>query len=161
MELRLLFATPDTESLTLLESLLASALELTPMQVAVDHVDSMHELMARADRYADDTVLLDWPMAQAATPELVKELLVHNPELRIVALLPAGYRQYRQEVWRAGACTSIAKENMEQEWLSSILCVMHRSMVREAKLHALYTVGATAAASMTTDVKESALCCNG
>jgi hypothetical protein len=51
-----------------------------------------------------------------------------------VALLPQSYRQYRREVWQAGACSSIAKENMEQEWLSSVLCIMHRAMEREARL---------------------------
>ncbi len=54
--------------------------------------------------------------------------------MRIVALLPQSYRQYRHSVWEAGACSSIPKENIDQEWLSSILCVMQRSMQREASL---------------------------
>jgi len=56
----------------------------------------------------------------------------------VVALLPLGYRQYRQRVWQAGACNSIPKEHMDQEWLSSILCVMHRAMQREARLIVRY-----------------------
>ena len=64
----------------------------------------------------------------------MRALLVRNPRLRIVALLPQSYRQYRQQVWEAGACTSIPHEHMDQEWLSSILCVMHRAMEREARL---------------------------
>ena len=155
VELRLLYATPDIDSLELLESLLVSALELTPLQVTTAHVDSTAMLIARADNRADDIILLDWPMAQAATPELVHDLLEHNPQLRIVALLPASYRQYRREVWRAGACSSIAKENMEQEWLSSILCVMHRAMQREAKLHAFYTTNR----QPTADIKATDMCC--
>jgi hypothetical protein len=54
--------------------------------------------------------------------------------MRIVALLPESYRQYRQRVWEAGACSSIPQEHMDQEWLSSILCVMKRAMQREAAL---------------------------
>lgn len=157
MELRLLYATPDADSLMLLESLLASALELTPLQVTTAHVASTGALMARADSRSDDIILLDWPMAYAATPQLVHELLERNPQLRIVALLPASYRQYRREVWRAGACSSIAKENMEQEWLSSVLCVMHRAMQREAKIHAYYAANKLPAAAL----EESEVCCPG
>lgn len=139
MEIRLLFATPDEESAALLDSLLASALELTPLHVTAAHVATQDALLARADADVDDVIVLDWLMANAATPGLVSTLVEHNPRLRIVAVLPLSYRQYRKEVWQAGACSSIAKENMEQEWFSSVLCIMHRAMQREAKLHAYYS----------------------
>ncbi|MEJ5248964.1 MAG: hypothetical protein WHS90_14405 [Caldilinea sp.] len=138
MEIRLLFASPDPQSQTLFRSLLAAALELTPLQVRDECVDTVEALLARTDAAADDVVVLDWLMAEAETPALVSTLLARNPQLRIVALLPHGYRQYRREVWQAGACSSIAKENMEQEWFSSVLCIMHRAMQREARLHAYY-----------------------
>jgi DNA-binding NarL/FixJ family response regulator len=154
MEIRLLFATPDPESKMLLESLLASALELTPLQVTVNHVATEEALMARAKASADDVVVLDWLMTKSETATLVSSLLQHNPQVRIVALLPQSYRQYRSQVWQAGACSSIAKENMEQEWFSSVLCIMHRAMQREAKLHAHY-LGLASAEVM----EESATCC--
>ncbi len=138
MEIRLLFATPDPASHMLLDSLLASALELTPLNVTAEHVLSQDELLQRVDAGADDVVVLDWLMAQSGTPALVTAILEHNPRLRVVAVLPQSYRQYRKQVWQAGACSSIAKENMEQEWFSSVLCIMHRAMQREAKLHDYY-----------------------
>ncbi len=154
MEIRLLFATPDPESAVLLDSLLVSALELTPLNVTVKHVTTEDELLARADADADDVVVLDWLLANAETPAMVATLGAHNPRLRIVALLPQSYRQYRRQVWQAGACSSIAKENMEQEWFSSVLCIMHRAMQREARLHAHYLgLAATVAA------EEPATCC--
>jgi DNA-binding NtrC family response regulator len=154
MEIRLLFATPDQESQTLLDSLLTSALELTPLSVRAEHATTKDALLARVDADADDVVVLDWLMAQSETPALVSALLERNPKLRIVALLPQSYRQYRRQVWQAGACSSIAKENMEQEWFSSVLCIMHRAMQREAKLHAHYLGLASAHV-----VEESATCC--
>jgi DNA-binding NarL/FixJ family response regulator len=138
MEIRLLFATPDQESQALLDSLLSSALELTPLTVRAEHVTTKERLLERVDADVDDVVVLDWLMAQAETPALVSTMLQRNPKLRIVALLPQSYRQYRKQVWQAGACSSIAKENMEQEWFSSVLCIMHRAMQREARLHAYY-----------------------
>ena len=154
MEIRLLFATPDPESAVLLDSLLVSALELTPLNVTVTHVTTEDELLARADADADDVVVLDWLLANAETPALVSTLGAHNPRLRSIALLPQSYRQYRKQVWQAGACSSIAKENMEQEWFSSVLCIMHRAMQREAKLHAHYL---DLAANATA--KDLATCC--
>lgn len=154
MEIRLLFATPDPESQALLESLLASALELTPLEVKSEHAATQETLLARGDADADDIVVLDWLMAKSKTPALVAALLEHNPRLRIVAILPQSYRQYRKEVWQAGACSSIAKENMEQEWFSSVLCIMHRAMQREARLHAHY-LGLAA----PNVVEETASCC--
>ena len=138
MEIRLLFASPDPKLQALFRTLLAAALELTPLHVRDEYIDAREELLARTDAGVDDVVVLDWLMAEAETPALVSTLLAHNPQLRIVVLLPQGYRQYRREVWQAGACTSIAKENMEQEWFSTVLCIMHRAMQREARLHAYY-----------------------
>ena len=134
MEIRLVFATPDEESLDLFYALLSSALKLTPLHVTPARAANREELLARADEALDDVVVLDWLMSQNDTPALVRELLVHNPKLRIVATLPLTYRQYRQKVWSAGACSSIAKEHMEQEWFSSVLCIMYRAMEREARL---------------------------
>jgi len=154
MEIRLLFATPDEESQALLDSLLSSALELTPLLVRAEHAATKEQLLARVDADADDVVVLDWLMALSETPALVATLLQRNPRLRIVALLPHSYRQYRKQVWQAGACSSIAKENMEQEWFSSVLCIMHRAMQREARLHAYYQGLAT-----VENIREPATCC--
>ena len=154
MEIRLLFATPDPESQALLDSLLASALELTPLNVTVNYAATQEALLARANAGADDVVVLDWLMAKSEMAALVAMLLATNPQVRVVALLPESYRQYRKEVWQAGACSSIAKENMEQEWFSSVLCIMHRAMQREARLHAHY-LGLAA----PNAVEETASCC--
>lgn len=154
MEIRLLFATPDPESQALLDSLLASALELTPLNVTVNYAATQETLLARANAGADDVVVLDWLMAKSEMAALVATLLATNPQVRVVALLPESYRQYRKEVWQAGACSSIAKENMEQEWFSSVLCIMHRAMQREACLHAHY-LGLAA----PNVVEETASCC--
>lgn len=136
MENRLLFDTPDQESQELLDSMLSAALELTPLTVRAEYVTTQSALLARANAEADDVIVLDWLMAQADTPTLVATLLCCNPKLRIVALPSESYRQYRRQVWQAGACSSIAKETMEQEWFSSVLCIMHWAMEREARLHA-------------------------
>jgi CheY-like chemotaxis protein len=138
MEIRLLFATPDSESLFLLNSLLERTQALTCFGVQTAAVTTREDLLARVDASEDDVILLDWPMAGSRTPGLVQEILERNPQARVVALLPMNYRQYRQQLWDAGACNSIPKEYMDQEWLSSILCVMHRAMAREAKLRAQY-----------------------
>lgn len=142
MIIRLLFATSDDGTRALLHSLLDSAAQLLCPQVALIEVKTQDALLSRADAALDDVILLDWTMAGAATPELVRSLLARNPQLRTVVLLPQGMRQYRQEVWSAGACNSIPKEHMDQEWLASILCVMYRAMQREARLLAAFASGA-------------------
>lgn len=141
MRIRLVFATPDTESLHLFQSLLVSALELTPLDVTAAHAASEEALFQRVAEQCDDVVVVDWLLVHEGTPALVRELVQRSPRLRIVALLPLTYRQYRREVWQAGACSSIAKEHMEQEWLSSVLCIMHRAMEREARLLAAFESG--------------------
>jgi len=134
MDIRLLIASPEADSRDLLYSLLESALKLTCFSVSVAEARDSETLFQRIDEYKDDVILLDWLMAGAETPELVGQILEANRKMRVVALLPLNYRQYRQLVWDAGACNSIPKEYMDQEWLSSILCVMYRAMQREARL---------------------------
>jgi DNA-binding NarL/FixJ family response regulator len=141
VDIRLLFASPDAASLSLLHSLLDSAQELTCFAVATAEARSHADLMARVDHHDADVILLDWPMAGPDTPQLVSEILTHNPQMRVVALLPQRHKQYRERVWQAGACNSIPKEHMDQEWLSSILCVMYRAMERECRLRAELNVG--------------------
>jgi DNA-binding NarL/FixJ family response regulator len=138
MNMRLLFAIPDDESLRLMYSLLDAALQLNPLQVEVAEVRNYADLRDRVQVDVDDIVLLDWTIAQAETPDAVGEILRLNPRLRVVTLLPLTHRQYRHEVWCAGACNGIPKEYMDQEWLSTVLCLMHRAMEREAKLMAIY-----------------------
>jgi DNA-binding NarL/FixJ family response regulator len=134
MNIKVLFATTDPHSLELLHSLLASATNLICLDVAAESITAPEALIERVATGQDDVVFLDWVMAEAETPALVEALVQHNPQIRTVVLLPLHYRQYREKVWAAGACNSIPKEHMDQEWLSSILCVMYRAMQREQKL---------------------------
>ena len=134
MKMRLLFAIPDEQSLTLMHSILASALELNPLAVETAAVNNYAELMDRVVADVDDIVLLDWNIAGPGTSDAVEEILERNPRLRVVALLPMDFHQYRRQVWCAGACNGIPKEYMDQEWLSTVLCIMHRAMEREEKL---------------------------
>ena len=138
MHIRLLFASPDENSLALLQEIHDSAVDLMCFTTSTAIASSREVLCERIEAGLDDVILLDWPMAEAETPELVEFLLQKNQKLRVVVLLPMNYRQYRQEVWNAGACNSIPKEYMEQEWFSSIICVMHRAMEREERLRAEY-----------------------
>ncbi|MCE7981582.1 MAG: DNA-binding response regulator [Caldilinea sp. CFX5] len=138
MQIRLLIATPDDASLALLQSVVQAADDLTSFAITIATVQNRPALIQRVDAAIDDVILLDWELAQAATAHLVREILSHNPQMRTVVLLPSHQRQYRQLVWAAGACNSIPKEYVEQEWLSSILCVMVRAMQREARLRAEY-----------------------
>ncbi len=134
MLLRLLTAIPDPSTRALLRTILDSALYLTPLNVSLAEVADHSQLMARLAANWDDIVLLDWQIAESGTPDLVAEILRRYPRLRLVALLPEQQRQYRQMVWEAGACNGIPKEYMDQEWLSTVLCIMHRAIEREAKL---------------------------
>lgn len=134
MSIRLLIATPDRPSLALLRSVVEAACGLLCFSLSWAETASHDDLFDRVDNALDDVILLDWEMAEARTADLVHTILEHNPKMRIVVLLPSHQRQYRQLVWEAGACNSIPKEYMEQEWLSSVLCVMYRAMQREQKL---------------------------
>lgn len=136
--MRLLFAVPEPGSLDLMHSILGSALCLTPLNVSFAEARTLGELCARVEQKLDDVILLDWDMVQADTPQLVKNILAINPHLRVVVLLPQSNRQYRKLVWEAGACNGIPKEFMDQEWLSTVLCIMHRAMEREATLRELH-----------------------
>ncbi|MBE7552628.1 MAG: response regulator transcription factor [Anaerolineales bacterium] len=131
--MRMLFAASDQESLNLMHATLDSALCLTPLEVQIAEARTCADLLARVDAHQDDIILLDWQVAGAQTPDLVRDILNRNPLLRVVALLPEHQRQYRQLVWDAGACNGIPKEHMDQEWLSTVLCIMHRAMQREAR----------------------------
>ena len=134
MRIRLLVASTDPECHTLVRSMLNEALCLIPQDVMTHVVHSRQELEERLALEQDDIVFLDWSIAGPETPGLVRALLKQHPRLRIVALLPLHLRQYRQAVWEAGACNGMPREHMDQEWLSSMLCVMQRSMEREAQL---------------------------
>lgn len=134
MSMRLLIVTPDEESLHLMHSLIEAALALIPLDVTVESVGTRAELEERVVQDVDDVIFLDWPVAEAGTPDLVREVLDQNPRLRVVALLPLHLRQYRLSTWCAGACNSVPKEYMDQEWLSSLLCLMWRAMERERRI---------------------------
>lgn len=128
-----LLAVPSQDALELMHSLLKNALSLVCLDVSADFVRTKQELMLRVDEDVDDVIFLDWQLVEADTPALVTEILQRNPKLRVIVLLPMHLRQYRQMVWDAGACNSMPKEHMDQEWLSSVLCLIQRAMQREER----------------------------
>lgn len=134
MRIRLLIASPTDGCCNLMDAMLEAALCLIPLDVTAQIVHSREALLERLAEDIDDVVMLDWDLVEAETPQLVHGILAANNRMRIVALLPLHLRQYRQSVWEAGACSSVPKENMDQEWLSSLLCVMRRAMEREARI---------------------------
>lgn len=134
MTIRLLLVTPNADFVTLMTRVLDTALELTGLDAVLNSVSDVAGLQARVDQQVDDVILLDWDVAQADTPQLVRHVLTEDPRLRLVAMLPLSNRQYRQKVWAAGACNGIPKEHVDQEWMATVLCIMQRAMEREARL---------------------------
>lgn len=139
MHIRLIFATPDPKARQLLDATLHSACDLVCFELSAVEVTTRQEMMARLATGQDDVTFIDWALAGSGTPDLVREVLRLHPQQRVVVLLPQHYRQYRKLVWDAGACNGIPMEHVDQEWLTSVLCVMHRAMEREARLIAQYT----------------------
>lgn len=134
MTTRLLIAAPDTVSLDLYRTLLESALELLPLDIAADYVSTQAALTARVAAQTADVLLLDWLLAGAETPSFLHDLVTLNPQLRTIVIAPLHLRQYRQCLWEAGACVGLPKEYLDQEWLLSMLCLINRAMEREARL---------------------------
>lgn len=131
--MRLLLATPNSAMLELMHSLLDAAMSLVPLDVSAEAVTDQEALLQRAALHSDDVILLDWQLAGAGSPDLVRAIFKANPRARVMALLPDQLRQYRQRIWDAGACSSIPTERLDPEWLSSALCIMSRAMAREAQ----------------------------
>jgi DNA-binding NarL/FixJ family response regulator len=131
MRLRLLIAAPDANSIDLYRSLLESALDLLPLDIAVRYVTSRAELTRDVALHEADAMLLDWLLAGPETPAYVRELIALDPRLRTIIVMPLQLRQYRACLWDAGACVGVPKEHLDQEWLLSMLCLMNRAMERE------------------------------
>lgn len=134
MKIRLVIAAADSDSLKLFHSLLDAALQIVPFEIEAQDVSTLAELSRRNAARLDDLLLFDWQLANGDTPDYLRGLAAMNPSIRMITILPLHLRQYRQCLWDAGACTSIPKENMDQEWLASVLCLIHRAMEREERL---------------------------
>ncbi|MBI3941627.1 MAG: hypothetical protein HY326_01320 [Chloroflexi bacterium] len=146
--MRLLLAIPDPTFLDLMHCLLDTSLVMVPLQIESNQVTSKGELMARVHMKLDDVIVLGWPLVGTDTPDLVREIIALNPQLRVIVLLPLELRQYRQYVWAAGACSSIPMEYLDAKWLCSALCLITRAMQREARL--TNTAGSPVVADATT-----------
>lgn len=134
MNIRLLIAAPDADSLALYDSLLSATLQLLPLDVTPEHIRSRAALTPRIAAHQDDVLLLDWLLAGADTPAYLSELVALNPRLRTIIIMPLHLRQYRECLWEAGACVGLPKEHLDQEWLLSLLCLINRAMEREERL---------------------------
>ncbi len=124
----------DRETLDLVSALLGESLRLVPFDIDADNVNTRDELLERMNLGHDESILLDWTFEGPGTPDLVREIARVNPRARVIVLLPEQMRQYRESTWEAGACGSIPKDLLDQEWMSSVLCMISRSMEREERL---------------------------
>ncbi|MBX7214843.1 MAG: hypothetical protein K1X39_12590 [Thermoflexales bacterium] len=136
MRVRLLIAAPDTTSLDLYQRLLEAALAMLPLDVVAEQVSSAAALERRLAEARIDVVLLDWALAGPESLALISSLIEHHPHVRVVAILPLALPQYRVQLWKAGVCVGAPKENIDQEWLLSTLCLITRAMEREARARA-------------------------
>lgn len=134
MTTRLLIAAPDQDSLDLYRSLLDSALQLLPLDLAAQYLAAPEALTQAVAAQTADVLLLDWQLAGADTPRYLGELIKLHPQLRTIVIAPLHLRQYRQCLWEAGACVGLPKEYLDQEWLLSMLCLINRAIEREARL---------------------------
>jgi hypothetical protein len=134
VNIRLLIAAPDDESIALYRSLLDSALGLLPLEIAVRDVRTCRDVTERVVEREVDVLLLDWLLAGAGTPALVRELMALDPGVRTLIVMPLSLRQYRSCLWQAGACVGVPKEHLDQEWLLSMLCLVTRAMERQERL---------------------------
>ena len=136
MNVRLLIAAPDAESIDLYQTLVRSALRLLPLDIKPEYAASRDELVERVGAHLADVVLLDWEIAGPATPDFLHTLAELHPGLRTIVVMPLQLRQYRQCLWEAGVCVGLPKEHLDQEWLLSMLCLITRAMEREARARA-------------------------
>ena len=136
MNVRLLIAAPDAESVDLYQTLVRSALRLLPLDINAAYAASRDELIERVGAHQSDVVLLDWEIAGPATPDFLHTLIGLHPGLRTIVVMPLQLRQYRQCLWEAGVCVGLPKEHLDQEWLLSMLCLITRAMEREARARA-------------------------
>jgi DNA-binding NarL/FixJ family response regulator len=134
MSIRLLIATADDEWGKLYRSLVDHALRLLPLDIVAREVTSQESLTRSVRDHEADVVLLDWLVAEAATPDYLRELLALDPSLRTIVTMPLHLRQYRACLWEAGACVGVPKEHLDQEWVLSMLCLITRAMAREARV---------------------------
>ena len=132
MKVRFLIAAPDADSLDLYRSLLQSALKLLPLHVETAFASSRDAVSRAVGAHLHDIVMLDWELAGPDTPDFLRSLVALQPGLRTIVVMPLQLRQYRQCLWEAGVCVSLPKENLDQEWMLSILCLITRAMDREA-----------------------------
>ncbi len=134
MPIRVCVAAADQESQEMMSVLFQEALKLVCHDLSVAQARTRGEVVQRTQANSDDVVFLDWSLVGAETPALVREMVRRNARIRTVVLLPEQQRQYRQVLWEAGACSSIPKEYLDQEWISSALCLIRRAMEREARV---------------------------
>jgi len=134
MEFRLLVATENSEFGKTLRELTEAARAMLPIQLEVLHASSLDQVRERLVTWRPDALMLDWNPAQANMMGALADLLADHADLRVMILLPDSAREYREAVWRAGACACIPRDRADPEWLQAVLCVMNRARDREARI---------------------------
>lgn len=117
-----------------LRELVDAARRLLPIEIEVAEASSVAQTHQQIAAWRPDALLLDWSLAPSGMLEVVGDILAGDPMLRLLVLLPETGIEYREAVWRAGACACLPRHRADAEWLQAMLCVMHRARQREARL---------------------------
>jgi DNA-binding NarL/FixJ family response regulator len=119
-----------------LHELVDAARALLPIEIETAETSSVEQTREQIAEWGPDALLLDWSLAPSGMLDVVRDILAGDPELRLLVLLPETGREYREAVWRAGACACLPRHRADAEWLQAVLCVMYRARQREARLRA-------------------------
>lgn len=135
MSLRVLLAISSPVFRQTMRRIADLAAELLPWPVEIDEAVDPQQLNEKLVVSPTTLLLLDWEWGGEGIIRLIPRLFEQNPSIRVVVLLPpAAPKAYRTAVWEAGACASTPRDRLDEEWLVTILCLVHRAMEREGLL---------------------------
>jgi len=116
MTFLLLLADDDEHFRALLRKWFEQQSEYTLIGEAIDGLEAVEMTL----KLEPDILLMDISMPRLNGIEATKEIMAKRPDTRVIGLSIHAEKEYRSEMYAAGACAYILKENLVDDLMNTI-----------------------------------------
>jgi DNA-binding NarL/FixJ family response regulator len=118
--LRMLFADANSD----FQESVRQLVDAVGTEVSLIYASDGKEALTKAFSARPHLVLADFGLPRMEALDLVRQIKQRLPETRVIVMLSVNSKEYRLAAQEAGACATVSKPALNEDWMRMVLCLL-------------------------------------